>query len=144
MNDDALLRGRMIDAALSARIPGGSLARDWFAPHEHPKAKQNVRDVVGAMLDAALTAPASCREGRAVEPAAWLHIKHPTAYVITDRVKCIWLKCKEQHVERYTIPLYAAPPNAAPPDGEFTQTGPVTAATRKGGQAGAAPDKEKP
>ena len=43
-----------IDAALAARVPGGSNARDWFLPHEHPKGRENVRDVVKRMLEAAI------------------------------------------------------------------------------------------
>lgn len=34
------------DAALRARVPGGSGVEDWFLPHEGDRAKQNVRDVV--------------------------------------------------------------------------------------------------
>lgn len=40
-------------------------------------------------------------------PAAWLHAEHRTAYVITNRVKEIWLGADPKHVEHYTIPLYA-------------------------------------
>lgn len=39
-------------------------------------------------------------------PSAWLHNRHSTAYVITDRVKEIWLAADPEHVENYTIPLY--------------------------------------
>lgn len=45
-----------IDRALSTPIPGGSLARDWFLPHDHPKGIANVRDVVRRMIDAARSA----------------------------------------------------------------------------------------
>lgn len=47
-----------VDRMLSARIPGGSLARDWFLPHDLPKGLTNVRGVVRAML-AAATKPAT-------------------------------------------------------------------------------------
>ena len=46
-----------VDRMLSARIPGGSSARDWFLPHELPKGLANVRDVVRAMLAAAPKPP---------------------------------------------------------------------------------------
>jgi integrase len=42
-----------IDRLLSARIPGGSAARDWFLPHESERGLENVRDVVRALLSAA-------------------------------------------------------------------------------------------
>lgn len=54
-----------IDRALMARIPGGSNARDWFLPHDSERAKQNIRDVVKAMLSAApLAAADGRREGK--------------------------------------------------------------------------------
>lgn len=40
---------------------------------------------------------------------AWLHSNHRTAYVITDRVKDVWLRVDPSHVEYYTIPLYEDP-----------------------------------
>lgn len=52
---------QMIDMALAANIPGGSDARDWFLPHESDKAKRNIRDVVRAMLSAALVLSATER-----------------------------------------------------------------------------------
>ena len=39
-----------IDRVLGTHIPGGSHARDWFLPHELPKGKENVRDVVRRMI----------------------------------------------------------------------------------------------
>lgn len=45
------------------------------------------------------------------KPIAWLHKIHPTAYVITNRVKQLWVKCgNPEHVENYTIPLYERDP----------------------------------
>jgi hypothetical protein len=43
---------------------------------------------------------------KAGEPVAWLHKDKSTAFVITDRVKQIWLEVDAKHVENYTIPLY--------------------------------------
>lgn len=59
----------MIDAAYNARISGGSNAHWWFAPHDEPRALQNVRDVIKLMLAAALP----IREGVESDkwPAAW-------------------------------------------------------------------------
>jgi len=39
-------------------------------------------------------------------PVAWLHADHRTAYVITDKVKQVWLQVDPKHVEHYTVPLY--------------------------------------
>ncbi len=43
-----------------------------------------------------------------ITPVAWLHENYPDAYVITNRVKNIWLGCDPKHVEHYTIPIYSA------------------------------------
>lgn len=42
-----------VDRVLDTPIPGGSTARHWFMPHEHPKSLSNVREVVRRMIDAA-------------------------------------------------------------------------------------------
>ena len=64
------------------------------------------------LIDALESAPKA-------EPVAWMHVHHTTAYVITDRVKGIWLEVDSKHVEHYTIPLYtAAPINAIPREGQ--------------------------
>lgn len=44
------LTDAQVDQMLSASIPGGSAARDWFLPHESAKGLANVRDVVRLML----------------------------------------------------------------------------------------------
>ena len=42
-----------------------------------------------------------------LRPAAWLHKEHGNAYVITDRIKQLWIDAGNPgHVENYTIPLY--------------------------------------
>ena len=51
------------------------------------------------------------------KPGAWLHCSHPEAYVITDRVKEIWLACNPRHVEHYTIPLFPIVLDDAKPKG---------------------------
>lgn len=43
----------MIDSLLKTQIPGGSQAKDWFLPHDNPRALANVRDVVRRMIGAA-------------------------------------------------------------------------------------------
>jgi hypothetical protein len=55
--------------------------------------------------------PATARS----EPVAWLHKDQP--WVITDRVRQIWLASKPSQVENYTIPLYAAPLSETPAGG---------------------------
>jgi hypothetical protein len=59
-------------------------------------------DIFAATYEAADTPPQYVQG----EPIAWLHRDHVTAYVITDRVKGIWLNVDPKHVENYTIPLY--------------------------------------
>lgn len=47
------LTDEQVDRMLSAPIPGGSQARDWFLPHEAAKGLANVRNVVRAMVRSA-------------------------------------------------------------------------------------------
>lgn len=47
------LTDKLIDRILSAPIPGGSAARDWFLPHDTELGLSNVRRVVREMLRAA-------------------------------------------------------------------------------------------
>jgi len=47
------LTDKEVDRILSTPIPGGSVARDWFLPHEQARGLANVRNVVRRMLDAA-------------------------------------------------------------------------------------------
>jgi hypothetical protein len=56
-NTDGWVTDEQIDRILSTVQPGGSQARDWFLPHEHPKGLENVRNVVRSMLSAAPKAP---------------------------------------------------------------------------------------
>jgi hypothetical protein len=51
------LTDEQVDRMLSAVIPGGSAARDWFLPHEHQRGLENVRGVVRAMYAAAPKPP---------------------------------------------------------------------------------------
>lgn len=44
------LTDAQVDAILRERIPGGSAAADWFLPHEAPRGRANVRDVVRHMV----------------------------------------------------------------------------------------------
>lgn len=48
------------------------------------------------------------------EPVAWLRndaaVARPDLHVITTAIRDIWTKVNAQHVERYTIPLFRAPP----------------------------------
>ncbi len=46
-----ILTNDEIDYLLSTPIPGGSQARDWFLPHDHPRGLENVRDVVQRMIN---------------------------------------------------------------------------------------------
>jgi hypothetical protein len=46
-------------------------------------------------------------------PVAWLHKDHPTAHVITDKVKRLWLAVRPKHVENYTIPVYSGDNNGS-------------------------------
>lgn len=57
---------KLIDKALSAPIPGGSNARDWFLPHDTERGLENVRDVVRRMFAAV---------AEDAEPVAWANAK---------------------------------------------------------------------
>lgn len=53
----------------------------------------------------------SARPEVARKPVAWLHVIHPSAHVITDRVKELWIAAgSPKQVENYTMPLYAESP----------------------------------
>jgi hypothetical protein len=51
------------------------------------------------------------------EPVAWMRADGEEGSIstmtvcISDKVKDLWLKANPMQVERYTVPLYAAPPN---------------------------------
>lgn len=45
---------QMVDRVLSAPIPGGSAARDWFVSHDAPRAAENVKEVARRMAAAAV------------------------------------------------------------------------------------------
>lgn len=47
------LSDEQIDRLLSAQVPGGSAARDWFLPHDTERGAANVRDVVRALIGGA-------------------------------------------------------------------------------------------
>lgn len=49
----APLTDAQVDRILSAPIPGGSAARDWFLPHDTERGLNNIRTVVREMLRAA-------------------------------------------------------------------------------------------
>lgn len=59
----APLTDAQVDRMLSAPIPGGSAARDWFLPHDYPQGLRNVRDVVRAMAAAAPVQAAELTQG---------------------------------------------------------------------------------
>lgn len=59
------LTDAQVDRILSTVQPGGSHARDWFLPHEHPKGLENVRNVVRSMI---VAAAACTRWGSGVSP----------------------------------------------------------------------------
>lgn len=42
-------------------------------------------------------------------PVAWLYDQPDRYEVIHDEAKSLWLKVRQQQVERYTIPLYLHP-----------------------------------
>lgn len=65
VQDGWKLTDSQVDRMLSAPIPGGSSARDWFLPHDTERGLGNVRDVVRAMLSAAPAAPAVTEQTRA-------------------------------------------------------------------------------
>jgi hypothetical protein len=48
-------------------------------------------------------------------PVAWLHKDYATAYVITNRVKDLWEKVDQKHVQNYTVPLFSCPIYAVDP-----------------------------
>ena len=50
VNEVIHLTDDTIDKALSTAIPGGSIADNWFLPHETKRGMQNVREVVRLML----------------------------------------------------------------------------------------------
>lgn len=98
----------MIDRALLARIPGGSSAEDWFLPHEKPKAVQNIRDVVKAMLEAARVAPSTERECSA------RFVESPKAGTVKECPECGTIMGKDapcqrapSSIERATAALHA-------------------------------------
>lgn len=59
----------------------------------------------GTLPIAASTRPDE-HAGDSGPPDAWLHEDQQSAYVITDRVKGLWLASWPKQVEHYTIPLY--------------------------------------
>ena len=66
-----------IDRLLSAPIPGGSQARDWFLPHDTERGLENVRDVVRRLVAAEREACLAAVRG----------------VMVTDRGLNTWKRC---------------------------------------------------
>jgi hypothetical protein len=79
-----------------------------------------VREAVAAYWQLAALQPGEAAQ----EAVAWMHDGYQSSplreaasaqaahlWVISDKVKRLWLAANPKHVEHYTIPLYAAPPS---------------------------------